>query len=337
MSRGAWRRLLPLMLLVLLAACGSGGARYHDRLIIVRDEGLAELSLAKNSEQILIANPPSTVLIEPALSPARDRLAYVLQLTPTVIPGRPVELGMDLYLSGADGGSPTLLLQHSRSNEAIRSPSWFPDGKRLMINVQDLIGAQIVTTIEVLDVETGARTRVLDDGFAPSVAPDGRRMVFLRQDAQLNQSLWIANSDGTDPQQLAGADDGLGSISSPRFSPDGRTLAFGGAQGLAGGSVEAPGPPYAALAGGATGSNLSAAHSANGLPQDIWLLDLESGEKHLLAPIQMDQPSIAWTPDGTSIFAFAGAGLFGIDPKNGEYRRLAEGTFHGQMDWLAAK
>ena len=327
--------LASLVLLTLFAACGGGGGASHtDRLIIVRNEGLFELSLADGSEQVLVANLPDSVLIEPALSPSRDRLAYVRQLTPIIIPGQPFELGMDLYLAGVGGSDPVMLLEHSQRNEAIRSPSWFPDGERLLINVQNLGGAQIVTTIETLDLQTGTRTPVVGDGFLPSVSPDGAQIVFLRSDAQLNQSLWIANADGSGARLLAGPDDGLGSISSPRFSPDSRFVAFGAAELQGGGSIRAPGPAGVALAGRA--ANAAARH-ANGLPQDIWLYDLEAGELRLLAAVQLDQPSIAWSGDGGTIFAFGGAGLFAIDPKGGSSRRLGEGTFHGQMDWVSAE
>lgn len=326
---------VALLLLTLLSACGGGGAAsYTDRLIIVRNEGLFELSLKDNSERALIPNLPDSVLIEPALSPARDRLAYVRQLTPVVVPGEPVELGMDLYLANADGSSPVLLLEHAQPNEAVRSPAWFPGEPRLLINVQNLVGAQISTRIEVLDLQTGARTLIVDDGFLPSVSPDGTQIAYLRSDAQLNQSLWVANADGSDPRLLAGSEDGLGSISAPRFSPDGRFVAFGAAELRAGGSVRA----YASRAGAAAGAPAGVASAgANGLPQDIWLYDLDAGELHLLAALQLDQPSSAWSGDGETIFAFAGAGLFAIDPDDGSSQRLAEGTFHGQMDWVAAE
>lgn len=39
--------------------------------------------------------------------------------------------------------------------------------------------------------------------------------------------------------------------------------------------------------------------------------------------------------DGQRLFAFAGTGLFLIDPKSGDTRQVTPETFHGQMDWLA--
>jgi Tol biopolymer transport system component len=323
-----FRTAVLLAIALLLASCGDGGGSSHsDRLIVVRNEGLAELALASGDEGLLITRPADAVLIEPALSPAGDRLAYVRQLTPIVIPGEPVELGMDLLIAGADGSNPVVLLEHSQPNEAIRSPAWFPDGRRLLINVQDLEGAQIVTTIEVLDIATGARTRVLDGAFQPALSPDGTQIAFVRQDEQFNQSLWIANADGSGEQQVAGPADGLGGISSPRFSPDGRVLAFGAAA-LMGGSVRGQSAAYVSRAG--------AAAASNGVPQNIWIYDLESGGLRMLAELLLDQPGLAWSGEGATIFAFAGAGLFAIDSTTGEAERLGDGTFHGQVAWVAA-
>ena len=317
-----------LAIALLLASCGDGGgSSYSDRLIVVRNEGLVELSLGSGDEALLVPKPEGAVLIDPALSPNRDRLAFVRQLTPVVIPGEPVEVGMDLYLADAGGSDPVLLLEHSQPNEAIRSPAWFPDGHRMLINVQNLEGAQIVTTIEALDIETGARTRVLDDAFQPALSPDGTQIAFVRQDEQFNQSLWIANADGSGERQLAGPPDGLGGISSPRFSPDGRELAFGGAA-LMGGTVRGPGAAYVSRAGASVASN--------GVPQNIWIYDLESDGLRMLAELLLDQPGLAWSGQGSTIFAFAGAGLFAIDSSTGRAERLADGTFHGQVDWVAA-
>lgn len=327
----------PLRALIVFAAllalvsssCGGGdeGSSYTDRLIVVRNEGLAEISLGSNDESLIEPSPPDSSLIEPALSPAGDKLAYVRQLTPIVIPGEPVELGMDLYLAGADGSNPVLLLEHSQPNEAVRSPTWFPDGRRLLINVQNLSGAQVVTNIETFDVGTGERTLVVENGFQPSLSPDGSQLVFVRPDEEFNQSLWIASADGSDARQLAGPADGLGAISSPRFSPDGRTIAFGAAP-LQGGSIRAQGPALVSRAAVAV---------ANGVPQDVWVYGLEGGGLRMLAELLLDQPGIAWSGDGATLFVFAGAGLFVVDTLDGASERLADGTFHGQIAWVAAR
>ncbi|MEJ7562762.1 MAG: hypothetical protein WKF45_09590, partial [Ilumatobacteraceae bacterium] len=68
----------------------------------------------------------------------------------------------------------------------------------------------------------GGRTWV----SAPVVAPDGSQTAFVVSTIDLEgnttvKRIWLERSDGTVAPLTAGPDDG-----SPRFSPDGRALAF---------------------------------------------------------------------------------------------------------------
>jgi len=321
----------------LIPACGGagGGTGLTDVLIVGRNEGLAELDLASNDEELLIAVPEQSLLIEPAISPDRSTLAYVRQLIPIVVPGEQVELGMDLYLANRDGSDSRILLEHSEPNEQIRSPVWFPDGQRMLINVQGFVDAQIVTTIEVLDVATGERRQIVQDGFRPAVSPDGTRIAYVTQEIQdinIFQRLWVANADGSDPVELVGPEDDIGSVISPVFSPDGQTIAFAGSNLLAA-TVSHDEQTYVSIAPVA---RLSAS-AFNGLPADIWTIPVDGGEPRHLAPLQLDLPSLDWSADGERLFAFAGLGLYVIDPTDGSEERLGDGTFHGQVDWVSAE
>ncbi len=73
----------------------------------------------------------------------------------------------------------------------------------------------------------------------------------------------------------------------------------------------------------------------NGLPEDIWLIDMQTGDARRLADLDLDQPSVAWSSDSARIFALGDKGLYYIDPAGGE-ERIGEGMFHGQLDWRSA-
>jgi Tol biopolymer transport system component len=121
----------------------------------------------------------------------------------------------------------------------------------------------------------------------------------------------------------------MGSISSPRFSPDGHFLVFAASPVLGvPGNIESD-QEYVSRAG-----SLAAA-SSNGLPMDVWTMELPDDEPRPLAPLQLDQPGLAWSGDGKRIFVLAGAGIFVIDAEDGASQRLGEGTFHGQLAWLS--
>jgi dipeptidyl aminopeptidase/acylaminoacyl peptidase len=65
----------------------------------------------------------------------------------------------------------------------------------------------------------GGAPVLLGDGDAPAIAPDGRRVAFEK-----DHRIWIAPIDGSKPAEAAFF--ARGASESPRWSPDGRSLAF---------------------------------------------------------------------------------------------------------------
>src|SRR4051812_18144020 len=79
-----------------------------------------------------------------------------------------------------------------------------------------------------------ARPLTIDDLLAvkgisdPQVSPDGRRVVYVvseldRATDKTNSDLWLVPLSGGEPKRLTTA---AGADSHPRWSPDGKTIAF---------------------------------------------------------------------------------------------------------------
>jgi dipeptidyl aminopeptidase/acylaminoacyl peptidase len=105
----------------------------------------------------------------------------------------------------------------------------------------------------------------------PQISPDGRRIVYVRQSADISTdrrvaNLWIVNFDGTAHRALTA---GTYSDSSPRWSPDGTRLAF-------------------------------ISDRDGGKPQ-LYVRWMDTGEIAKLTDLENPPAGISWSPDGTQL------------------------------------
>ncbi len=127
------------------------------------------------------------------------------------------------------------------------------------------------------------------------ISPDGRRVCFVVKEVApdkdgYRQSLWMAPFDGSEPARRLTL--GAKNDTSPRWSPDGRWVAFLSDRGSvlrAGGADDRPKDPAAAAA------------AAGKPPTDatqVWLLPTDGGEASQLTRLPESVSDIAWSPDG---------------------------------------
>jgi acylaminoacyl-peptidase len=144
------------------------------------------------------------------------------------------------------------------------------------------------------------------------LSPDGRRACFVVKEtapdlAGYRTALWIAPVDGSAPPRrltLGANHDG-----SPRWSPDGRWLAFLSDRGAilrAGGAARdkadlqlAKAPP--------TGFKDSVGRDLPHGVMQVWLLPLDGGEAQPLTDLPEDVTDLAWSPDGSRLCVVSAA------------------------------
>jgi Tol biopolymer transport system component len=188
-------------------------------------------------------------------------------------------------------------------------------------------------------------TSTLGREYFPQWSPDGGRIAFSRSHGgETNAGFYTMRLDGTDERLLA-RESQIGSL-----SPDGQTFAF---EAFAGGSVHIllapvsgrPEPrqltvgehPSIRPTWSPDGKRIAFLRAAvaslwdvSRRQWDLWVVDIESGQARLLAPIALalddwssTLPSqLDWSPDGASIVFVSQHDIYVVSVGDGSTRRL---------------
>jgi Tol biopolymer transport system component len=216
----------------------------------------------------------------------------------------------------------------------LSQPVWAPDGRsiyyvREAFTQQAEVAGQ-VRQVERRDLATGERTVVAQDGLWPSVSPDGSLLVYVQLSAAGRSELLVRNLASDMPQQLTGGQ--FAAITSPRFSPDGRTIAFGGAPFS---QLRQP-APRTDSPGGSLLAWLSPPAFAHELLAGLWLMDLDGSHLREVGTFKLDGPLVRWASDSNRLLLYDEDGLYRVDVERGQLTVILKpGSYRG-FDWLPA-
>jgi eukaryotic-like serine/threonine-protein kinase len=193
------------------------------------------------------------VQAQPALSPDGRSVAFVSNRDGT----------FNVYVGLLGGGN---LIQITNDSNLESAPSWSPDGSMLAYARLNHWGIWDLWQVPALG---GTPRRVIPNAADPSWSPDGHSLAYLNL---ADGAIWICGTSGENARQAVPPWKANGWDTQPRFSPDGRKIAFS--------ARISNGGPYGELA----------------------VDDLDSGNPRLLTHDNALALSPAWSPDGRFIY-----------------------------------
>ena len=94
--------------------------------------------------------------------------------------------------------------------------SWYPDGSHLL--AEAMAGSEERSGLWNLPLLGGAPRKLVADGEAASVSPDGQQVAFLRGDKFDHAEIWLTGTDGGEPRKAVNVPGFV--IGPPAWSPD---------------------------------------------------------------------------------------------------------------------
>jgi Tol biopolymer transport system component len=244
--------------------------------------------------------------------------------------------GADLMVANADGSNPQVFAERDAASTVLETPIWLPTG-RVYYTIRRVENGRESLNI-VRQTEGGQPEVVAENAYDPAPSPDESTLIYVRSTRTGQQMLKKTLGESGDGCELM-SDQVFQYLSLPRISPDGKRVALGGsgeanmAPSGCGGDPRSS-TPAAAPARLDLGALLQPETAyAHGLPADVYSLNLDGSDMKRIADIKDDDPTVAWSPDGTKLSIFGVAALFLVDAQGGPTTKLTDQGGYGGLSW----
>ena len=257
--------------LTLLMVCVDAQARIA---FVSNRDGNAEIYVmdADGGNQRNLTNHPNGDF-DPSWSPDGKRIAFISDRDGHVnIRNSP---NYEIYVMDADGGN-QLNLTNDPHNDS--SPSWSPDGQRIVFSSDRDNDRGLNIEIYVMDADGENQERLtnnLTEDQYPSWSPDGKRIAFsARRDGHfenefgITYEIYVMDADGGNEQRVT---ENRNNDWNPSWSPDGQRIAF------------------------------SSDRKGDVVNWDIYVMDADGGNPQNLTNNRHPDYSPSWSPDGERI------------------------------------
>jgi len=233
-----------------------------------------------------------------------------------------------LYRIALDASEPPqLLITPPASTDQYSQPVWSPDGKSIYFAHIDI---QSMATYEIMRMAypDGKPEKLVDHAYWPRVSNDGTRLVYVSLDPQTGiNSLFIANVDGTNPNQIPVAGLPVPSIiDAPMFSPNDQSILFSSPDTSQSSTPSWIDRIFGVLSVSADGS----------LPSDWWSVPLSGGKARQLTHIQSLALYGSFSPEMKHIASYSSTGVFVMKPNGSELTLVVidVGGIVGTVNWI---
>jgi Tol biopolymer transport system component len=345
-------RALPLALAVgaalLLGACQALGqpqaasvSGAAGRIAWPKDGDLWVFDLASKQQTKITNLPQGAAVTGASWSPDGQRVVFAQFWR------RPNERssGADLMIANKDGAEARSFAERDAAISVLEAPLFMPSG-RVYYDIRRVVNGRESQSI-VRQVDGGQPEVLVDNAYSPAVSQDETTLVYIRS-TRAGQTLFKKTlGESGDGCELI-SEQVFQYLSQPRISPDGKRVALAGSgEANLTGASGCGGDPRTHPAAAATvatptalpvaldlGALLQPAVAyAHGLPADVYSLNLDGSDVKRIADIKDDDPTVAFSPDGSKLAIFGVAALYVVDTKGGPTEKLVDQGGYGGLDW----